>query len=131
MKNATLSVEDIEKGMKLAILNENLTPVFCTSASKAVGFNNFLDFAVKYFPTPAERGGEEGIYKDSDKKVLVKPDKSGEPVMFVFKVLSEQHVGEMSLFKVYSGTVAAGLDLINQTNGKTERLKPVKYIERS
>jgi elongation factor G len=56
------------------------------------------------------------------KKYLVKPDKSGEPVMFIFKVISEQHVGEMSLFKVYSGTVASGLDLLNENNGKTERL---------
>jgi len=127
-EEGNLSSEDIENGLKQAIIKENLTPVFCTSASKAVGMNNFLDFATKYFPTPADRGGEEGIYKDSDKKVLVKPDKSGEPVMFVFKVLSEQHVGEMSLFKVYSGTVAAGLDLVNQTNGKTERLSQLSVL---
>ena len=127
-EEGNLSSEDIDNGMKSAILKESLTPVFCTSASKAVGFNNFLDFTTKYLPTPAERGGEEGTFKDTDKKVLVKPDKSGEPVMFVFKVLSEQHVGEMSLFKVYSGTVAAGLDLINQTNGKTERLSQLSIL---
>jgi elongation factor G len=127
-EDGTLSPEDLDNGIKLALIKRNLTPVFCASASKAVGFNNFLDFASKYFPSPLDRGGEEAAFKDSDKKVLVKPDKSGEPVMFIFKVISEQHVGEMSLFRVYSGTVASGLDLINENNGKTERLSQLSII---
>jgi elongation factor G len=127
-EDGNLSAEDLDNGIKLALIKRNLTPVFCTSASKAVGFNNFLEFASKYFPSPLDRGGEEAAFKDSDKKVLVKPDKSGEPVMFIFKVISEQHVGEMSLFRVYSGTIASGLDLINENNGKTERLSQLSII---
>ena len=45
-----------------------------------------------------------------------------------FKTISEQHVGELSLFKVYSGTVHAGLDLVNETNGKTERLSQLSIL---
>ncbi|MDR3610297.1 MAG: elongation factor G [Ignavibacteriaceae bacterium] len=127
-EDGSLSPEDLENGIKLAMIKRNLVPVFCTSASKGVGFNNFLDFVSKYFPSPLDRGGEESAFKDSDKKVLVKPDKSGEPVMFIFKIISEQHVGEMSLFRVYSGTIASGLDLINENNGKTERLSQLSII---
>ena len=127
-EDGTLSTEDLDNGIKLAMMKRNLTPVFCVSASRGVGLNNFLDFASKYFPSPLDRGGEEAAFKDSDKKVMVKPDKSGEPVMFIFKVISEQHVGEMSLFKVYSGFVASGLDLINETNGKTERLSQLSIL---
>jgi elongation factor G len=127
-EDGNLSPEDLDNGIKLAMIKRNLTPVFCVSAAKAVGLNNFMDFASKYFPSPLDRGGEEAAFKDSDKKVLVKPDKAGEPVMFVFKVISEQHVGEMSLFRVYSGTVSSGLDLINESNGKTERLSQLSII---
>ena len=127
-EEGSLSEEEIAKGIKTAILNRSLTPVFAVSATAAVGINNFLDFAAKYFPSPLDRGGEEATLAGKNEKVLVKPDPSGEPVLFVFKTLSEQHVGELSLFKVYSGTVRAGMDLVNQTNNKIERLSQLSIL---
>ena len=127
-EEGNLSEEEIETGLKAAIAGKGLTPVFALSATKAVGVNNFLDFVVKYFPSPVDRIGEEAALKDKDQKVLVKPDAKGEPVMFIFKTISEQHVGELSLFKVYSGSVAAGLDLVNETNNKPERLSQLSIL---
>jgi len=127
-EQGSLSEEDLKQGIKLALMKRNLSPVFAVSASKGVGLNNFLDFAAAYFPTPADRGGEEGTMKDSDNKVLVKPEADGEPVLFIFKTISEQHVGELSLFKVHSGSVKAGLDMINEANGKTERLSQLSIL---
>ncbi len=127
-EEGNLSPEDLEKGLKLAILKGSLHPVFALSSSKGVGINNFLDFVSKYFPTPADRGGEEAALKDSGNKIIVKPDAAGEIVMFVFKTIAELHVGELSLFKVFSGTASAGLDLVNETNGKTERLSQLSVL---
>jgi elongation factor G len=127
-EEGTLSNEDVEAGLKIAVAKGNLSPVFAVSASKGVGMNNFLDFVSKYLPSPADKGGEEAFLKDSKNKVLLKPDASGELVMFIFKTISEQHVGELSLFKVFSGTASAGLDLINQNNGKTERLSQLSVL---
>jgi len=127
-EEGNLTLEDLEKGLKLAIIKGNLTPVFAVSSAKGVGINNFLDFASKYFPAPADRGGEEVTLKDSENKILLKPDASGELVLFIFKTISEQHVGELSLFKVYSGTATAGLDLLNQINEKTERLSQLSIL---
>ena len=127
-EEGSLTLEDLEKGLKLAIIKGNLTPVFAVSSTKGVGINNFLDFASKYFPAPADRGGEEVTLKDSENKILLKPDASGELVLFIFKTISEQHVGELSLFKVYSGTATAGLDLLNQINEKTERLSQLSIL---
>ena len=127
-EEGSLSDEDLEKGLRLSILQKNLIPVFAVSGEKAIGVNNFLDFTAKYFPSPADRGGEEAVLKDTDKKVLVKPQSDGEPVMFIFKTISEQHVGELSLFKVFSGKALAGLDLVNQNNSKTERLSQLSIL---
>ncbi|MEP0861644.1 MAG: elongation factor G [Ignavibacterium sp.] len=127
-EEGSLSEDEITKGIKAAIIGRSLTPVFAVSATGAVGINNFLDFVAKYFPTPLDRGGEEATLADKKDKVLVKPDPSGEPVLFVFKTLSEQHVGELSLFKVYSGTVRPGMDLINQSNNKVERLSQLSIL---
>jgi len=124
----TLSEEDLAKGIKQSILKRSFSPVFSLSSSKGIGMNNFLDFVSNYFPSPAERVGEEGNLANTDNKVLVKYDASGEPVIFIFKIISEQHVGELSLFKVFSGTVKAGLDLLNENNNKTERLSQLSIL---
>lgn len=127
-EEGNLSEEDIEKGLTLSMLNRNFTPVFAVSATKGVGINNFLDFAASYFPSPVARGGEEALFAGKNEKVLVKPDVNAEPVMFIFKTISEQHVGELSLFKVYSGTISPGLDLLNESNNKTERLSQLSIL---
>jgi elongation factor G len=121
-ENGTLTDEELLQGLKLAILKRGLVPVFAVSASKGVGINNFLDFASKYFPSPIERGSIEAKLKDKEQKINIPCDPKSDPVLFMFKTLLEQHVGELSFFRVYSGTVTPGTDMINQTNSKTERL---------
>jgi len=127
-ENSALTDSEIEDGLKIALLSRSLTPVFAVSATKSVGINNFLDFASSYFPSPVDRGGEEGTLAGKNEKVKVKPDPNGEPVLFIFKTISEQHVGELSLFKVYSGTVKSGLDLLNESNSKIERLSQLSIL---
>ena len=124
----TLSDEDLTSGIKQAIIKRSFVPVFAMSSSKGVGINNFLDFVSNYFPSPTDRAGEEATLANSNNKVLVKYDPSGEPVIFIFKTISEQHVGEMSLFKVFSGSIKAGLDMLNETNNKTERLSQLSIL---
>lgn len=127
-ENGTLTEDELQKGLKQAILKRGLVPAFAVSTTKGIGVNNFLDFVVKYFPSPVDKGDEEGALKDTDKKVAVKCNAAGEPVMFVFKTVSEQHVGELSFFRMYSGTVTPGMDLMNLTNNKTERLGQISVF---
>ncbi len=127
-EEGTLPASDLLSGIKSALLKRSLTPVFAVSSSKAVGINNFLDFVTAYCPSPLDRGGEEAIVKGNNKSEKVLPNPSGEPVLFVFKTISEQHVGELSLFKVFSGSVNTGLDLLNETNGKSERLSQLSIL---
>jgi len=127
-ENGTLSTKELEQGIKTAIVSRYLTPVFAISSSKGVGINNFLEFISKYFPSPIDRGGEEVLLKDSGDKILLIPDKTAEPVLFIFKTVSEQHVGELSLFKVFSGSISAGMDLINTDNDKSERLSQLSIL---
>ena len=127
-ENGSLTEAELNSGLKQSIIKRSFTPVFAMSAAKGVGLNNFLEFATLYFPSPADRVVEEGTLKGTDKPLIIKPDDKGEPVLFVFKTISEQHVGELSLFKVYSGSAVPGLDLINQTNSKFERLSQLSIL---
>ncbi|UCH66598.1 MAG: elongation factor G, partial [Ignavibacterium sp.] len=126
-EDGTLSDSDLESGLKEAILSGTFVPVFAMSSTKGIGVNNFLDFASQYFPSPAAHEVEATL-AGKDKKVAVKADRSGEPVIFIFKTISEQHVGELSLFKVYSGSVQAGMDLLNENNNKMERLNQLSIL---
>ena len=121
-EDGSLSEEDLKNGLSSSIINRNLLPVFAISSTKAVGIDNFLNFVSNYFPSPVDRGAVSAKLVEKNEPLSVKIDSSGEPVLFVFKTISEQHVGELSLFKLYSGTVSPGMDLLNEGNNKTERL---------
>jgi elongation factor G len=127
-EEGTLSEDDLTAGIRFAISNLNLVPVFAISSTKGVGINNLMDFAATYFPSPADLGGVKATLAGKNEEVLVKPDPNGEPVMFIFKTISEQHVGELSLFKVYSGKVSTGMDLLNEANNKSERLNQLSML---
>lgn len=121
-EEGSLSEDDLKKGLRSSIINRNLLPVFAISATKVVGIDNFLNFVSNYFPSPVDRGTVSAKLAEKNEPLSVKIDATGEPVLFVFKTISEQHVGELSLFKLYSGTVSPGMDLLNESNNKTERL---------
>lgn len=121
-EHGSLTEEELIKGLKTAIVKSGLIPAFPMAAAKGVGANTFLDFASNYFPAPNERAPIEAQMKEGGNAVQIKCDEKGEAALFIFKSLSEQHVGELSIFKVYSGTLAPGMDLVNTHKEKIERL---------
>jgi elongation factor G len=121
-ETGSLSDEEVSKGLKLGLMERKLFPVFCTSATTNVGVKPILDFIADYCESPADRPAEKGHRPNSDDVVEVSPNPAGEPVMYIFKTISEKNIGELSFFRVYSGKVTPGLDLINEATGKSERL---------
>lgn len=127
-EEGNLSPEEFEKGLKESVRTGNLIPVFALSSAKGIGQTSLLDFSVKYFPSPKDMGDVQGKFKSKDAPVTIPLDDKGEPLMFIFKVISEPHVGELSLFRVFSGSVHHGLDLMNHSNGKSERLSQLYLL---
>lgn len=118
----TLTDDEVHNGLREALRKREIFPVFCSAATQGIGSSSLLDFVVDHCPSPLARGTSSGKDPQSDKEVIVKPEEDGQPTLFVFKTVSEPHLGELSFFKVCSGHVTPGLDLINESNGKTERL---------
>ena len=121
-EEGTLNDEDFARGLKNAIIARTLVPLFAVSATKGAGLFDFLNFVIEFLPAPNERKTPIAKKVDSEEKVEVKCDPAGPASLLVFKSMSEPHVGELSVFKVYSGTLQAGQDLINEERNKTERL---------
>jgi elongation factor G len=121
-EDGTLHDADLQKGLKVAFNTRKIFPVFCTSAGLNIGLGSLLSFLVQYGPSPADRGTVPATDTQKKVQIQVPPDPAGQPSLFAFKTISEQHVGELSFFRVNSGAVIPGLDLTNVSNGKSERL---------
>ncbi len=121
-EEGTLNDEDLGIGLKNAIRERMVIPLFAVSAEKGAGLFDFLDFVVEYLPAPNERKPVIAKKADSDEEVEIKCDPAAEPSLLVFKSMSEAHLGELSVFKVYSGTVTPGMDLLNPERNNTERM---------
>lgn len=124
-ENGTLADEEVRVGLKRGIIDRKVFPVFAVSPVMNIGVLNLLNFVVKYCPSPLDRGVAKGIEPSSKKELDVKIDAAAGTSLFVFKTVSEPHVGELSFFKVLTGSVSAGMDLLNESNGKSERLGQV------
>ncbi len=125
LEQGGLPEEDLRQGLRRGIRDRKLFPLLCTSSTQNVGVSSLMDFIVEFTPAPAERGDLHGTTPggaDGANEVVTRQDPAGPPSLFVFKTVSESHVGELSYFRVCSGSVSPGLDMVNETNGKTERL---------
>jgi elongation factor G len=116
-ENGTLSVEQIETGIKTGIITRGLYPVFCVSAKQNKGVGRIMEFITTTAPSPNEMpatkttGGKELKCNPADPASL-----------FVFKTSIEEHLGEIAFFKVYAGEVNEAMDMINGLNAGKERL---------
>ncbi len=110
----------MREGLHHAIQNQVFIPVFCTAATKNIGAARLMDFISKYGSSPVDRATIQAENVDSEETTDVALDGSA-PVVHVFKTISEAHVGELSFFRVYSGSVSTGMDLQNTTRGNSER----------
>lgn len=112
-----LSDEEFTTGLKKAIQNRQIFPVFITSATHNVGVSSLLDFITEYNPAPVEAK----VIKSEDDKER-KPIDNEPLTAFIFKTVSEAHVGELSFVRVYSGVLKSGDEVLNTTQNSTERV---------
>ncbi|MEX2292173.1 MAG: elongation factor G [Acidimicrobiales bacterium] len=113
------SVAELEHALTLGIETATVFPVVCGSATAEVGIDRLADFLVEIGPPPEDRPTQV-VAGDSD--VDVPADPSGEPLAFVFKTIADPFVGQLSLFKVLSGTIRNDDHLVNSRSGTDERL---------
>ena len=118
----TLSEEEFAKGLGLGIAKGEIMPVFCLSAKKDMGVKKIMEFCVKATRSP-EGTSNKTI---SGKEVACK--EAAPASIFIFKTSVEQHLGEVSYFKVMSGVLKEGADLVNPETGNSERLSAIYAV---
>lgn len=112
----TLSEEDLSYGLRMAIAHQSIYPVFCVSAKRNMGTGRIMGFINDICPSPADcppeplEGGGSLACKSDDQTTV-----------FIYKTISEPKVGNVSYFKVYSGKLKTGDELINADTRNSER----------
>jgi elongation factor G len=119
-----LEEDEMKAGMKKAMINHDLFPLFCLSAERNMGSGRLMGFIDNVCPSANEMPPQ--VTKNGDDLTC---DAAGPATLFVYKTISESHVGDLSFFKVYSGTVKAGMELVNESNGVIEKINQLFLIE--
>jgi elongation factor G len=127
----TLPVEDLSKGLRLAVLSKRLFPVMLSSALHNVGSDAILNFIVNFMPSPADRGTAAGFTEAERKGNPVdRKISTSEPVsMFIFKTIADAFAGRINYFKVMSGALKNDATLTNFNRGTPERLQHVQVMQ--
>ena len=116
-EKGTLTQDDIRNGLKIGLANREVLPIFCTSGKRDIGTKRLMEFIINVAPGPLKAPkfltveGEE-----------VAADAEQPAVAFVFKSQLEQHIGEISYFRVIRGRIAEGMELVNARTGNKEKL---------
>jgi len=113
------SVVELERTLAMEVLQGKEFPVLLGSALTSVGIDRLADFICEIGPSPADRPVTVAA---GDTVVEVAADPAGNPLAVVFKTIADPFVGQLSLFKVLSGTIKTDDHLINTSSGTDERL---------
>ncbi len=118
-----LTEDEMRLGIRKGLVDRSIFPVFCVSALKDMGVRRMMEFLgnvvpfVEDMPAPVDSAGEE-----------VKPLSDGPLSLYMFKPTVEPQIGEVSYFKVMSGTLTPGVDLDNVNRGSKERIAQIYCV---
>ena len=122
-EEGTLTEEQLKQGIKAGVTNRGMFPLMCVGGKHNMGVQRLMEFITENAPSPNEMKNVKTVsgkvleYKTTDPATL-----------FIFKTGIEEHLGEISFFKIYSGEVTEGMDIINAANGSKERISQIFAI---
>src|SRR5436190_6885024 len=121
-----LSEEEWRAGIHEAIQKQVFTPLFVTSAETNIGVARMMDIIAKYGSSPADRAKVKAV--DADGNPIEVGLDAPDPVLYVFKTMSEAQFGELSFFRIYSGSVKFGSELYNTDRRSTEKIGQIYQL---
>ena len=120
----SLNESELAEGLTIALANQEIYPVFLCSSERNMGSGRIMGFINDIAPSPADR--DDATLANGS---TLKCDANADLSLFIYKTLSEPQVGMVSYFKVYSGTLNSGEDIVNHTNSGVERLNQIYVAE--
>jgi elongation factor G len=118
-----ITADDLRAGIRAATVAGEIVPVLCGTAFKNKAVQPLLDAIVDYLPSPLDVRAVEGEDPKDEEKKLTREAADDEPfAALAFKIMSDPYVGKLTYFRVYSGKLAAGSQVLNVNKDKKERV---------
>jgi elongation factor G len=121
LESGDLTEEEIKTGLRARTLAAEIVPMLCGSAFKNKGVQAMLDAVIEYLPAPTDVPPVEGIL-ENEQMGERKPNDTDPFAALAFKIMTDPYVGQLTFFRVYSGTVKTGDTIYNPIKGRKERL---------
>ncbi|MBK8121560.1 MAG: elongation factor G [Sulfuritalea sp.] len=121
LESGDLTEEEIKTGLRARTLAAEIVPMLCGSAFKNKGVQAMLDAVIEYLPAPTDIPPVDGIL-ENEQQGERKPNDTDPFAALAFKIMTDPYVGQLTFFRVYSGTVKTGDTIFNPIKGRKERL---------
>ncbi len=122
LEGKELSPEEIKNGFKKAVSNRELFPIYCGSATLNIGIKELMSNMFDILPSPLDMKIKKAKDPNTGQNKELKPDGTGNFSGFVFKTVSDPYVGQLTIFRVYTGSIKADTSFYNATKRTTERI---------
>ena len=119
---ATITEEEILRGLRAATLKMDIVPMLCGSSFKNKGVQTLLDYVCAFLPSPLDTPNIVGTNPNTGEEEDRKPSEDEKTSALAFKIATDPYVGRLTFFRVYSGKVEAGSYIYNSRSGKKERV---------
>jgi elongation factor G len=126
-EQGNLSEDQLRAGVHAAIQSQSFIPVFVTSAMRNVGVARLMDFIAKYGSSPVDRRTVPAVDEANQPGDISLNDK--EVACYIFKTISEPHVGELSFCRIYSGEIRPGMELYNTDRDCPEKIGQIYTLQ--
>ena len=128
LEGEEITAEEVQETVRKATLSLDITPVFCGTAFKNKGIQRLLDGVLEYLPSPLDVPPVTGVVPRTEDEVTREP-KLDEPFSAVaFKIMTDPYVGKLTFFRVYSGQLQKGSQVVNATTEKKERIGRILFM---
>ena len=117
-----LTAEEIENGLRTAVLKGELVPILATSATENLGIPEFLSMTRAFLPSPADAPKPQLFKAGTKDTVALEVDANAPLAALVFKTMADPFVGKLSIFRVYQGTIKSNSEVWDGTQGQAERV---------
>jgi elongation factor G len=131
LKKEEITKEDLMPVIRKAVLGYKIIPVFCGTALKNKGVQLLLDAVCDFLPSPLDVPPIEGKNPKTGDPVVVKPEDTEPFSALAFKVATDNYVGTLTYFRVYSGNLSIGSYLLNTATGEKERISRIVRMHSS
>lgn len=129
LEGGEITVDELKTAVKEGLKQNKIFPVLCGDAYDNIGVTELVEFACNMANGLALAREIKGTDLKKNESTIIKPNPSGAPIVFVFKTVSEPHIGDMNYVRVLSGTLESGSVLHNTTVEREEKINQIYYVK--